>query len=172
MLIEETIRRNQSPIPRDDIMGSPQEISSSLGPGPDTADSRRNTLIAPDRECVALDEYKYTVNVGEECIRITGASLDLVRTAKLVLEEYFSLGDTVNDMNKVLLKDTKPSRTNFQLGPPAASSPPVLPQEMRVTLGQGRQMDSATLGQGRMDSATFSHNTTFEVTTFPRFKHM
>ena len=27
----------------------------------------------------AIDEYKYTVNVGEECIRITGASLDLVR---------------------------------------------------------------------------------------------
>ena len=52
-------------------------------------------------------------------VRITGASLDLVRTAKLVLEEYFSLGDTVNDMNKVLLKDTKPPpRTTFQLGPP------------------------------------------------------
>ena len=46
LLIEETIRRNQSPIPRDEVMPSPQEISSSL----DTADSRRNTLIAPDRE--------------------------------------------------------------------------------------------------------------------------
>jgi len=123
LLIEETIRRNQSPIPRDEVMPSPQEISSSL----DTADSRRNTLIAPDREGASIDEYKYTVNVGEECIRITGASLDLVRTAKLVLEEYFSLGDTVNDMNKVLLKDSRPSRTSFQVGPPAP--PPVQPPE-------------------------------------------
>ena len=56
--------------------------------------------------------------------RITGASLDLVRTAKLVLEEYFSLGDTVNDMNKILLKDTKPSRASFQVGPPETMTPP------------------------------------------------
>merc|ERR1719350_1887291 len=84
LLIEETIRRNQSPIPREDMMASPQEISS-LSSNLDTMDSRRNTLIAPDREGAAIDEYKYTVNVGEECIRITGASLDLVRTAKLVL---------------------------------------------------------------------------------------
>ena len=48
-----------------------------------------------------------------------------MRTAKLVLEEYFSLGDTVNDMNKVLLKDTKPPpRTTFQLGPPPPPPPP------------------------------------------------
>ena len=169
MLIEETIRRNQSPIPRDEVMPSPQEISSAL----DTADSRRNTLIAPDREvappirgqysghviCViqsqgaAIDEYKYTVNVGEECIRITGASLDLVRTAKLVLEEYFSLGDTVNDMNKVLLKDSRPSRTTFQLGPPAPASvtPPVQPPEPRLT-----SMTSLTSGNTQ-------HRSAFEV---------
>ena len=48
-MIEETIRRNQSPIPRDEVMPSPLEISSAL----DTADSRRNTLIAPDREVTA-----------------------------------------------------------------------------------------------------------------------
>ena len=49
-----------------------------------------------------------------------------MRTAKLVLEEYFSLGDTVNDMNKVLLKETKPPpRTTFQLGPPPARQAPL-----------------------------------------------
>ena len=62
LLIEETIRRNQSPIPRDDLMGSPNESLGSEG------DSRRNTLIA-DREAVGLAEYKYTVNVADECIR-------------------------------------------------------------------------------------------------------
>jgi len=83
-LIEDTIRRNQSPVPRDDRADSPQE---SLGSS--ESDSKRNTLVA-ERE-VPIHDYKYTVNVGDECIRITGASLDLVRTAKLVLDEYFSL---------------------------------------------------------------------------------
>eukprot|EP00092_Neocalanus_flemingeri_P003567 GFUD01003825.1.p1 GENE.GFUD01003825.1~~GFUD01003825.1.p1 ORF type:complete len:477 (+),score=119.21 GFUD01003825.1:72-1502(+) len=83
-LIEDTIRRNQSPVPRDERADSPQ---GSLGSSEN--DSKRNTLVA-ERE-VPIHEYKYTVNVGEECIKITGASLDLVRTAKLVLDEYFSL---------------------------------------------------------------------------------
>jgi len=83
-LIEDTIRRNQSPVPRDERADSPQESLCSA-----ESDSKRNTLVA-ERE-VPIHEYKYTVNVGEECIRITGASLDLVRTAKLVLDEYFSL---------------------------------------------------------------------------------
>ena len=69
------------------------------------------------------------------CPRITGASLDLVRTAKLVLEEYFSLGDTVNDMNKVLLKDTKPShRPTFTLGPPDPS-PDLGPSKLTISGG-------------------------------------
>ena len=71
-------------MPRDDRADSPQE---SLGSS--ESDSKRNTLVA-ERE-VPIHDYKYTVNVGDECIRITGASLDLVRTAKLVLDEYFSL---------------------------------------------------------------------------------
>ena len=90
------------------------------------------------------------MNVGEECIRITGASLDLVRTAKLVLEEYFSLGDTVNDMNKVLLKDSRPSRTSFQLGPPAPATPPLQPPEA---------------GQARLSTGNREHRSAFEVRT-------
>ena len=96
------------------------------------------------------------MNVGEECIRITGASLDLVRTAKLVLEEYFSLGDTVNDMNKVLLKDSRPSRTSFQLGPPAPATPPVQPPEA----GQA-QARLNTLSTGNRE-----HRSAFEVRNF------
>ena len=70
-------------------------------------------------------------------VRITGASLDLVRTAKLVLEEYFSLGDTVNDMNKILLKDTKPApshRPTFSLGPPEPPSGPG-PSKLNISGG-------------------------------------
>merc|ERR1719225_260628 len=84
-LIEDTIRRNQSPLPREEI----EEEVESLCAAQDLNVSKRNTLLA-ERE-VPFHDYKYTVNVGEDCIRVTGANLDLVRTAKLVLDEYFSL---------------------------------------------------------------------------------
>ena len=75
-----------------------------------------------------------------------------MRTAKLVLEEYFSLGDTVNDMNKVLLKDTKPSRTSFQVGPPEQTSVP-------------------PPGLGRLPSLTRtpSHKSAFEVSNIVKY---
>ncbi|XP_038106660.1 eukaryotic translation initiation factor 4E-binding protein Mextli isoform X3 [Culex quinquefasciatus] len=38
----------------------------------------------------SLGEYKYTVNVGRHSIKITGDCFDLVRVAKLVLDDYFS----------------------------------------------------------------------------------
>lgn len=38
----------------------------------------------------SLGEYKYTVNVGGHSIKITGDCFDLVRVAKLVLDDYFS----------------------------------------------------------------------------------
>lgn len=38
----------------------------------------------------SVGEYKYTVNVGPHVIKITGESCDLVRIAKLVLDDYFS----------------------------------------------------------------------------------
>merc|ERR1719228_463719 len=117
-LIEDTIRRNQSPVPRDERAESPQE---SLGSS--ESDSKRNTLVA-ERE-VPIHEYKYTVNIGEECIKITGASLDLVRTAKLVLDEYFALeevnltADTHIDDMVVTKKNPSPqtqTENNSNLG--------------------------------------------------------
>ncbi|XP_055539124.1 eukaryotic translation initiation factor 4E-binding protein Mextli isoform X2 [Wyeomyia smithii] len=38
----------------------------------------------------SLGEYKYTVNVGRHNVKITGDCFDLVRVAKLVLDDYFS----------------------------------------------------------------------------------
>ena len=52
-----------------------------------------------------------------------------------MLEEYFSLGDTVNDMNKILLKDTKPTvKPTFSLGPPDTASPPA-PSKLTISGG-------------------------------------
>lgn len=38
----------------------------------------------------SLGEFKYTINVGRHSIKITGDCFDLVRVAKLVLDDYFS----------------------------------------------------------------------------------
>lgn len=38
----------------------------------------------------SLGEYKYTVNVGQHILKITGDCCELVRVAKLVLDDYFS----------------------------------------------------------------------------------
>lgn len=41
----------------------------------------------------SLGEYKHTVTVGHHNIKITGDCLDLVRVAKLVLDDYFSTNE-------------------------------------------------------------------------------
>ncbi|EDV99092.1 eukaryotic translation initiation factor 4E-binding protein Mextli isoform X2 [Drosophila grimshawi] len=38
----------------------------------------------------SVGEYKFTVNVGQHLIKITGGCCELVRVAKLVLDDYFS----------------------------------------------------------------------------------
>ncbi|XP_057377278.1 eukaryotic translation initiation factor 4E-binding protein Mextli-like isoform X2 [Daphnia carinata] len=82
-LIEQTIQRNASPVPQDPI-ASPQSNSNNQ----DCAtirDSLKQSLMD-----TALEDYQHSVVVGEHCIKITGQSLDLVQTAKLVLDEYFA----------------------------------------------------------------------------------
>ncbi|VVC99859.1 unnamed protein product [Leptidea sinapis] len=46
----------------------------------------------------ALGEYKYTVMFGQHSIKITGNNLDLVKTAKLVLDEYFESAGALEAM--------------------------------------------------------------------------
>jgi len=124
-LIEDTIRRNQSPLPREEVEEEVENICS----GHEVNDSKRNTLVA-ERE-VPIHEYKYTVNVGEECIRVTGASLDLVRTAKLVLDEYFSLTAETKMMTTSPEPKVKPM---FSLGAKTAFSPITAPMERQTSV--------------------------------------
>lgn len=54
-------------------------------------DVRRSALLHSfSTNDASLGEYKYTVTVGNQSIKITGTNLDLVRTAKLVLDEHFN----------------------------------------------------------------------------------
>ncbi|XP_064546455.1 eukaryotic translation initiation factor 4E-binding protein Mextli isoform X3 [Drosophila montana] len=46
----------------------------------------------------AAGEYKFTVNVGQHLIKITGDCCELVRVAKLVLDDYFSSSEFLASM--------------------------------------------------------------------------
>lgn len=41
-------------------------------------------------DVLSVEEFKYTVNIGNQCLKITGDSLDLVKIAKLVPDDYFT----------------------------------------------------------------------------------
>uniref|UniRef100_A0A336L592 CSON004040 protein n=1 Tax=Culicoides sonorensis TaxID=179676 RepID=A0A336L592_CULSO len=47
----------------------------------------------------SLGEYKYTVNVGQHSVKITGDNFELIRTAKLVLDDYFSSAEFLQPDN-------------------------------------------------------------------------
>ena len=72
-LMEDTIRRNQSPLP-DTMTDTPPEPPKVMCGG----DSN--------------NEYKFTVKAGDKIIKITSSSLPLAESAKIVLDDYFSLG--------------------------------------------------------------------------------
>lgn len=133
-LIEETIRRNASPV-RGDERGS---IFSSMGGSSSsisshTSDetlqgSKRNTLVhSQSMGDEPIGEYRYTVTHGSDALRITGNNLHLVRTAKLVLDEFFNGERNLNNIALLLGTDT-PSD-------PAVESP----TSAAMTGYQGRQ---------------------------------
>ncbi|CAG4998117.1 unnamed protein product [Parnassius apollo] len=101
-LIGDTIRRNASPVRLEGTLdgalaGSRASLDSN---GSDDApristreksphNNTRALLHSFSTNDAALGEYKYTVTFGQHSIKITGNNLDLVKTAKLVLDEYF-----------------------------------------------------------------------------------
>ncbi|XP_053651042.1 eukaryotic translation initiation factor 4E-binding protein Mextli isoform X4 [Cherax quadricarinatus] len=134
-LIEETIRRNASPVRGDErgsifttLGGSSSSISSHTSDetlqGSRRSGSKRNTLVhSQSMGDDPLGEYRYTVTHGSDVLRITGNNLHLVRTAKLVLDEFFSGERNLNNIALLLGTD--------------ASSEPVA--DSTTTTSQGRQ---------------------------------
>ena len=55
-----------------------------------TAGSRHSGLTSPNLSNTFIGEYKYTVNVGEEKIKIYGSNANLVRVSKLRLTDEYS----------------------------------------------------------------------------------
>ncbi|CAH0557542.1 unnamed protein product [Brassicogethes aeneus] len=119
-LIEDTIRRNASPVRElgggvgggGPLTGSSSSINSSASDDsalPPSARASRAALLmhslsTPDAH---IGEYKYTVVANGCTIKITGDNLDLVRTSKLVLDEYFS-GEPIHDVAQFYSFDSLP----------------------------------------------------------------
>lgn len=120
-MIEETIRRNASPT-RLEGPGSSSSLASSasdenvsrtnrnsiVNTNPNNALTpnigtvkNRNSSSSPGQTLLhslstndaTVGEYKYTVCIGSASIKITGDCFELVRVAKLVLDDYFSSND-------------------------------------------------------------------------------
>ncbi|GLV41629.1 mextli [Carabus blaptoides fortunei] len=107
-LIEDTIRRNASPMRESTAgvgarAGSSSSINSSAsdecaggvgGGGP--LNSGRGTLMhSLSTGDAPVTEFMYSLHVKQHTLKITGTSLDLVRMSKLVLDEFFS-GEPLN----------------------------------------------------------------------------
>lgn len=134
-LIEDTIRRNASPVREGSSAGGPltgssSSINSSASDDsalPSSARASRalmHSLSTPDAN---IGEYKYTVITNGHTIKITGDNLDLVRTSKLVLDEYFS-GEPIHDMAQFYSFDSLPQ--------------PIMPDEIEVPLSPPESLPS------------------------------
>ncbi|KAG5675149.1 hypothetical protein PVAND_005075 [Polypedilum vanderplanki] len=136
MLIEDTIKRNASPIRDVSQEGSISSLASSddqqqigglrsrggiqmaavtqnmtplpLGNKLARSNSHHNAnflVQSASMNDASLGEYKYTVNVGNRSVKITGDSLELVRTAKFVLDDYFANEQFLKANEAVLLNN-------------------------------------------------------------------
>lgn len=84
----------------------------------------------------SLGEYKYTVNVGRHSIKITGDCFDLVRVAKLVLDDYFSSNEFLASVEMGSSFDL-PSSLASPVTPMAAGQHPLITGSPFVDSGVG-----------------------------------
>ncbi|KAF2882415.1 hypothetical protein ILUMI_23785 [Ignelater luminosus] len=139
-LIEDTIRRNASPVREHGIAvggpltGSSSSVNSSASEDsalPHSARASRTLIHSLSTNDASIGEFKYTVVVGGCTIKITGDNLDLVRTSKLVLDEYFS-GEPLQDIGQFYSFDSLPQPivthdlTGSPLSPPESLPSPGL----------------------------------------------
>lgn len=136
VLIEDTIKRNASPIREASQEGSISSLASSDDQQIGALRSRGGIQLAAAQNIVqmpmmnkltrstshhnanylaqsasmgdaSIGEYKYTVNVGNRSVKITGDSLELVRTAKFVLDDYFANEQFLKANEAVLLSSSE-----------------------------------------------------------------
>ncbi|XP_046815194.1 eukaryotic translation initiation factor 4E-binding protein Mextli isoform X1 [Vespa crabro] len=156
-LIKDTIQRNASPVrleqgggEKGGIGGSSSSLNSSASEESNRLQQhqqqnsrlRSSLLHSFSTNDASIGEYKYTVTVDNQSLKITGTNLDLVRTAKLVLDEYF-LGDSEQFGSGIeyFTFDEKPALSDNNL-----SQTPLTPSNT-VSLGRELSMDSAATSE-------------------------
>ncbi|XP_063922569.1 eukaryotic translation initiation factor 4E-binding protein Mextli isoform X3 [Zophobas morio] len=141
-LIEDTIRRNASPVREHEmavggpLTGSSSSINSSASDDsalPSSARASRALMHSLSTNDATIGEYKYSVVTGGYTIKITGDNLDLVRTSKLVLEEYFS-GEPIHEQFYSFDSLPQPIVAGVEDGP--LSPPESIPSPGVITNGQ------------------------------------
>jgi len=95
--MEDTIRRNQSPLPDGGDGDHPIKLTSgsrpssmnsiSGGSGGNSAIPSGPQQMAPP---VAQSEYKFSVRVGDDVLKISSTNLQLVKSAKILLDEHYT----------------------------------------------------------------------------------
>lgn len=92
VLMEDTIRRNQSPLPDGD--GNSNRASAEIGI---SGSSRPTSVSSGGHSGTAMtlphpgeNEYKFSVKVGDDILRISSTNLQLVKSAKILLEEHYT----------------------------------------------------------------------------------
>lgn len=149
-LIEDTIRRNASPVREHSITiggppltGSSSSINSSTSEDsalPHSARASRTLIHSLSVNDANIEEYKFTVVVGGCTIKITGDNIDLVRTSKLVLDEYFS-GEPLQDIGQFYSFDSLPQPLGNDLAASPLSPPESVPSP---GLPNGQAEDTTT----------------------------
>lgn len=86
----------------------------------------------------SVNEYKYTVSVGSHNLKVTGDCFELVRVAKLVLDDYFSGQEFLGAADAVPSTPVTPA-SESKLNPFAT---PVVPQSHQIGGRQSSAMDS------------------------------
>ncbi|XP_077275056.1 eukaryotic translation initiation factor mextil isoform X2 [Temnothorax americanus] len=163
-LIKDTIQRNASPVRLEQSSGGEKGAmggsSSSLNSSASDESNRlqqsqqhnsrlRSSLLhSLSTNDASIGEYKYTVTVGNQSLKITGCNLDLVRTAKLVLDEHF-LGDPENFTSGIeyFNYEDEPNFTITTTSTPIVPRTPLSPLDnvnAPASLGRELSVDSAT----------------------------
>jgi len=115
-LMEDTIRRNASPVrepqERSHMGGSSSSLNSSASDESNRhphSGSRRSTLLhSYSTNDASLGEYKYTVTLGHDTVKILGSNYETVRNARLVLEEYYNVWlqkNLIGDFNSLRIDE-------------------------------------------------------------------
>ncbi|XP_037047723.1 eukaryotic translation initiation factor 4E-binding protein Mextli isoform X1 [Bradysia coprophila] len=197
-LIEDTIRRNASPVRSDapqggscsslassasdeavpranrnsmsvsggqlmnNFNGVPNQATTFIG-GIGVSKTQRNTgrqLLSHSLSTndASLGEYKYTVDIGNHSIKITGDRFELVQMAKLVLDDYFSSNEFLQTAEASAALD---GSMNSTASTPTMTAPASIP--LSHQLNSSSPFADSGIGLNMMSSSRLLNNNSVDI---------